>query len=221
LTAHPKEVILVNKLGSCRVYVLHPQHVIENSSLCTVYKSCVSPGFAEQVMPVLLTLCYNGSLVIWTVVSLIVTDSYLKLKLKLISDRRSVGQSVLVSGSHQEPMTRFFFSVWRLRVSWSVAPSLTRGWVCNLLVQLFLVLARAVTLGSKSCRTHDHILLSHERPQPGGPGPHIYIPQEQGGPVITPGTGFPFVASYDSQGCGWGILTRLHTGRLLLSLSPL
>jgi hypothetical protein len=26
-------------------------------------------------------------------------------------------------------------------------------------------------------------------PQPGGPGPRIYIPQEQGSPVITPATG--------------------------------
>jgi hypothetical protein len=112
-------------------------------------------------------------------------------EVKLIYDRRSVGQSVLVLGSHLEPMTRFFFSVWRLRVSWCVAPSLTRGWVCNLRVQLFLVLARAVTLGSKSRRTHDHILLSHLRlPQPGGPGLCIYIPQEQGGSVIPPGTGF-------------------------------
>jgi hypothetical protein len=74
-----------------------------------------------------------------------------------------------------------------------VAPSLTRGRVCNLLVQLLLGLARAVTLGSKSHRTHGHILLSHLRlHQPGGPGSHIYIPQEQGGPVIPPGTGFPF-----------------------------
>jgi hypothetical protein len=53
-------------------------------------------------------------------------------------------------------------------------------------------LASAVTLGSKSRRTHDHILLSHLRSQPGGPGPHI-IPQEQGGPVIPPGTGLPFL----------------------------
>jgi hypothetical protein len=29
-------------------------------------------------------------------------------------------------------------------------------------------------------------------PQPGGPDPRIYIPQEQGGPVIPPGTCFPF-----------------------------
>jgi hypothetical protein len=28
--------------------------------------------------------------------------------------------------------------------------------------------------------------------QPGGPGPRIYIPQEQGGPVIPSGTGLPF-----------------------------
>jgi hypothetical protein len=29
-------------------------------------------------------------------------------------------------------------------------------------------------------------------PQPWGPGARIYIPQEQGNPVIPPGTGFPF-----------------------------
>jgi hypothetical protein len=43
------------------------------------------------------------------------------------------------------------------------------------------------------CLIWDNILLSHTRlPQPGGPGPCIYIPQEQGGPVKPPGTGFPF-----------------------------
>jgi hypothetical protein len=49
-------------------------------------------------------------------------------------------------------------------------------------------------------------------PQPGGPGPRIYFPQEQGGTDIPPGSGFPSVASYDSQGYGGGILTSLHTG---------
>jgi hypothetical protein len=33
-------------------------------------------------------------------------------------------------------------------------------------------------------------------PKPGRPGPRIYIPQEQGGPVIPPGTGFPFHPMY-------------------------
>jgi hypothetical protein len=58
------------------------------------------------------------------------------------------------------------------------------------------------------------IFYSHLRlPNLRGPGPRIYIPQEQGGPGIALGTGFPFVASYDSQGYSGGILTRLHTGR--------
>jgi hypothetical protein len=36
------------------------------------------------------------------------------------------------------------------------------------------------------------------------PGPRIYIPQEEGGPVIPPGTGFPFRRFHDSQGYGGG-----------------
>jgi hypothetical protein len=99
----------------------------------------------------------------------------------------------------------------QLRVCYFVAPYLTRGWVCNLL--LMLVLASAVPLGSESRWTQDHILFSQflRLFQPGGPGPRIYISQEQGGPDISPGTGFPSVASYDSQGYGGGILSRLHT----------
>jgi hypothetical protein len=45
-------------------------------------------------------------------------------------------------------------------------------------------------------KIHDHILLPHVwLPHPGGPSPRIYISQEQDGPVLHPGTGFPFVAS--------------------------
>jgi hypothetical protein len=102
-----------------------------------------------------------------------------KSKSKLYYDRQSVGQSVLVSGTH-------------LWVGYLVAPSLTRELVCNLL--LLLVLVSAVPLGSESRGTEGHILLSQflRDPQPGGPGPRIYIPQQQGGPDIPPGTGFPF-----------------------------
>jgi hypothetical protein len=79
------------------------------------------------------------------------------------------------------------------------------GWVCNIPVQLLLDPARRVTLGSKFLRTHDHILLPHMwLPQPGGPSAHIYILQEQGGPAMPPGTGFPFCHLL------WGILTPLH-----------
>jgi hypothetical protein len=67
--------------------------------------------------------------------------------------------------------------------------------VYNLLVQLLLGHARAVTLRSKSRRTHHHILLFHLRlHQPEGPGPSIYyIPQGQGGPVTPLYIGFPFL----------------------------
>jgi hypothetical protein len=35
-------------------------------------------------------------------------------------------------------------------------------------------------------------VLNLSLPQPEGPGPRIYIPQKQNGPVILPGTGIPF-----------------------------
>jgi hypothetical protein len=112
---------------------------------------------------------------------------------KWIYDRRSLVQTLLFSGSHLKPMTRFLFSVWQLLVPWCMALSMMREWICNLLVQLLLGLARAVSLWSKSRRTHDPILLFHMRlPQPWGPSPRTYIPQERGGPVIPSGIGFTF-----------------------------
>jgi hypothetical protein len=134
--------------------------------------------------------------------------SYVPLKLKLIYDRQSVGQSVPVSGTHLGPATNFFFlveiSFRQMRVCYFVAPSLTRGRVCNLPYNCFWAFARAVTLRSKSRRTHGLILLSHLRlPQPGGPDPRIYIPQERGGPVKPPGTGFPFCCRLRFSGLRW------------------
>jgi hypothetical protein len=78
-----------------------------------------------------------------------------------------------------------------------------RGLVCNLLLQV--VLAIAVPLGSESHGTRDHILLSQflRPPQPGRPGPRIYIPQEQGGPDIPLGTGFPFRRILRLAGLWW------------------
>jgi hypothetical protein len=78
-----------------------------------------------------------------------------------------------------------------------------RGRVCNLLS--LLVLSSAVPLGPESHGTQDHILLSKfsRLPQPGEPVPRIYIPQEQGGPDIPPGTGFPFRRPLLSAGLRW------------------
>jgi hypothetical protein len=99
----------------------------------------------------------------------------------IMTNRQSVGQSVLVSSTHLELMTNFFFLLEiffrQLQVCYFVAPPLTRGQVCNLL--LLLVLASTVPLRSESRGTQDHIFLSQflRLSQPGRPGPHIYIPQ--------------------------------------------
>jgi hypothetical protein len=68
------------------------------------------------------------------------------------------------------------------------APFLTTGRVYNLLLQVLLGIARVVTVGSKLRNTRDHILLYHLR------------------------LGSLFVTSYDRQGYGGSILTRLRTG---------
>jgi hypothetical protein len=95
------------------------------------------------------------------------------------------------SGSHDQILA----TVRHLLSSCCGTPSLTRGRVCNLLLQF------AVNLRSKSCRTHDHILLSRLRlyvtvsydTSPTWRTRSLYLtPQEQGVPVIPPGTGLPF-----------------------------
>jgi hypothetical protein len=63
------------------------------------------------------------------------------------------------SGTRDQFVFLLQISFRQLRVCNFVAPSLARGLVFNVLVQLLLGLARAVTLGSKSLRTHGHILL--------------------------------------------------------------
>jgi hypothetical protein len=109
-----------------------------------------------------------------------------------------------------------FITVQHLQSSCFGAPYLTRGWVCNLLVQ------SVVTLGSKSSRTHDHILLSHLRlPQPGGPGPSIYIPQKQGGSVMPPGTGFPFCRLLRLSGITMEVFLPASTRGVMRALSYL
>jgi hypothetical protein len=53
-------------------------------------------------------------------------------------------------------------------------------------------------------------------PQPGGQGHSIYIPQEEGGPVITPGTEFPLQPSKTHRATVEGIGTGLHMGDRLV-----
>jgi hypothetical protein len=46
-----------------QVYVSHIEHVVQNSSFCSIHKSSVNTGFSEQIMPIFRILCYNGSLI--------------------------------------------------------------------------------------------------------------------------------------------------------------
>jgi hypothetical protein len=49
-----------------------------------------------------------------------------------------------------------------------------------------------------------YFTVSHSRlPQPGGSGPRIHIPQEQGGPDLPPDTGFSFRSLLQLAGLRW------------------
>jgi hypothetical protein len=77
-------------------------------------------------------------------------------------------------------------------------------------------LASAVILGSESQGTRDHILLSHigDNLNQEGQVPVFISPRNRVARLYPPGTGFLIISSYDSQGYGGGIWTRLHTGLL-------
>jgi hypothetical protein len=75
-----------------------------------------------------------------------------------------------------------------------------RGWVCRL--QLLLVSPAQSFLDLSST----HFTDSDSRlPQPGGPGPRIYIPQNRVARLYPQALASLFIAWYDSQGYGGGI----------------
>jgi hypothetical protein len=100
----------------------------------------------------------------------------------------------------------------QVRVCYFVAASPTRGRVCNLL--LLLVLTSTVLLGSESRGTQDHILLSQflRLPHLEGQVPVFISPRNRVAQLYPRALGSLSVVSYDSQGYGGGILSRLHTG---------
>jgi hypothetical protein len=93
-----------------------------------------------------------------------------------------------------------------------VTSSLTRGWFCCL--QLLLVLASAVIVGSEFRENYDHILLSQiwDSPNLECQVPVFISPSNRVAPLYRQALVSIFVASYDSQGYGGGIRPRLHMG---------
>jgi hypothetical protein len=69
------------------------------------------------------------------------------------------------------------------------------------------------SLRAQVSQNSDHILLSHFRlPQPGRPVPVFTSSRNRAAQLYPQTLGSLFVASYDSQSYGGGILTCLHTG---------
>jgi hypothetical protein len=132
-------------------------------------------------------------------------------------DRQSVGQYVLVSGSSSGTRDQFFFLLEiffrQLRVCYFVAPSLTRGRVCNLLYNCFWALPEQPLLGrSRSELTAIFYCLIWDSPNFEGQVPIFISPRNRVAQLYPRALGSLFVAFYDSQGCGGDILTCLHTG---------
>jgi hypothetical protein len=140
--------------------------------------------------------------------------------------RQTVNQSVRLGVRHpsgirdQFPfLLEIFFR--QLRVSYFVAPSLTRGRVCNLL--LLLVLASVVPSPARVWVPRDSpyfiVPILEIFPTWRARSPYLY-PPGTGWPRYTPGhwLGPLSVASYDSQVCGGGTLYRLHAGKEFIHL---
>lgn len=113
---------------------------------------------------------------------------------------------------HLRPKTRFLLLSDSSRYVDMASPLWQEDGACRL--KLLLILANARILRSESSGTHDHVLLSQICKFPNLEG--------QVSCVFPPGIGSSsyiyhqtlsslFVASYDSQGYGGGIGTRLHT----------
>jgi hypothetical protein len=134
-----------------------------------------------------------------------------KSKSNLCYDRRPVGQSVLppsrIWGSRPD-----FCYCQTFSDSWCGALSLTIRRVYRL--QLLLALASPVILGSESRGTRDHISLSQIRDSPNleGQVPVFISARSRVAQLYPQALGSLFVASYDSQGYGGSMRTRLYLG---------
>jgi hypothetical protein len=106
-----------------------------------------------------------------------------------------------------------------MRVCYFVAPSLTRGRVCNLLYNCFCALPEQLLLGRGPaelttifyCFISDSLNLE-------GQALVFVSPRKRVAQLYPRALRSLFVASYDSQGYGGDILTRRHPGRSLYYL---
>jgi hypothetical protein len=120
---------------------------------------------------------------------------------KLLYDWQSVSQSVCLGIAHPCGTCDQILLPVRMLLS-EICGLLSVGH--HLWLEDGSVICSVITQWSESRKTRNHTLLSHLRlPQPGRPGSRIYIPQEQGGPVISPGIGFPLHRLLRLAGLRW------------------
>jgi hypothetical protein len=97
----------------------------------------------------------------------------------------------------------------QLRVCNFVAPSLTRGLVCNLLYNCFWALPEQSLLGRNPAELMAlFYCLIWDSPNLECQVPVFISPRNRVAQLYPQALGSIFVTSYDSQGCGGGILTR-------------
>jgi hypothetical protein len=137
-----------------------------------------------------------------------IRDYCLKVRVRVTLQLAVYHQSVRPGTKPLETHDQYFlFQLNTCGYSPYVTSSLMRGWV--LCLQLPLVLASTVILGSKFRGIHDHILLSQIRDSPNleGQVPVFISPRNRLAQLYPQPMGSLFIASYDSRGYGLGIPT--------------
>jgi hypothetical protein len=98
--------------------------------------------------------------------------------------------------------------------------------LCNILSNKGMGLSFTIAAGPRQC-SHSQVRVQRDSlpyftvsdsrlPQPGRPGPRIYISTKRVPQLYPQALGFLFVASYDSQDYSGGIPPRLHAGISLI-----
>jgi hypothetical protein len=110
-------------------------------------------------------------------------NSHSRVRVRVSLRLAVYSQSVHLGAKPLETHDQYFFQLNTCGYSPYITFSLTRSWVCRL--QLLLVLASAVILGSKSLGTHDNILLSQIRNSPNleGQVPVFISPRKRMAPL--------------------------------------
>jgi hypothetical protein len=168
---------------------------------------------------ILLTFRIRTELLVFIIVRKVIDcEQWLKLKFKLKLLRPTVSWPVcLVVRRPSGTCDQFFFlleiSFRQFHVCYFVAPSLKRGRVCNLLYNCFWDLPEQSLLGGSPAElTAMFYCLIWGSPNLEGQVPIFISPRNRVAQLYSRALGSLYVASYDSLGCGGGILTRLHTG---------